>query len=158
QERVAAKLSEIPDAKSGETPVFLVLRNASVVRNAILTGDSTDRCLRPETGCVEMGKAGSELIDGARGEYMRVPRNGLIRFGCLQTLIERTPVGNSSEDARNENGIVGITETNEDLIVLLRVEVAADVELVAVLEKRRAVAISLQSGVGRRKQVEHVDR
>ena len=105
-----------------------------------------------------MSESGAYLVDGVGREYMGVAGDCLVRLGGLKALVERAAIRDTSEDAGNEDRIIGVAEADEDLVLLLRVEVAADVELVAMLEQGRAVAVRLEAGVRRREQVEHFDR
>ena len=93
---------------------------------------------RSEARGVQMRKAGARLVDDVGAEYVRVRRHHLGRFRGLDALLERAAVGDARKRSRNELRIVGVAEAREDLVLVVRVEVFASIELIGVLKQGRA--------------------
>ena len=87
---------------------------------------------------MEMSESPTDLVDGVRSKYMRVPRHGLVGLGGLKALIKGTAVRDATEDTRDKDGVIGIAEPDKDLFLVVGVHVAANIELVAMLEQTGA--------------------
>src|SRR5580698_83159 len=128
---VAAQSLQVGDDDARQAAVIVYLwnaRNPVFIRNPRLRGDRSSACR------VQMSKAGAPLVYDVGAEYVRVGRHHLGRFRGLDALLERAAIGNAFKWSGNELRIIGVTETREDLIRVVRVEVCTGVERICVFK------------------------
>ena len=134
------------------------LRRLRDALDAVLLGDARSGAFRSEAGGMQMGEAAAYLVNGVGVEDVSPGCDHLVRPGGLLALVEGAAIRYAAEDAGNEDGIVGIAEATEDLILVAGIVVTAHIKLVAMLIQRRTVAEGIESGIGRGEQVQDIDR
>src|ERR1700722_4926872 len=86
-------------------------------------------------------------------------RGRLVRFCALQAGVKAAAVGDAGKGARNKLRVIHPAEAGENLVGLGEIKIAADVEGIAMLVKRRARSrIGTQApGSRQRIQIEQLD-
>src|SRR5258708_18867922 len=151
QEGVASELGEVSNSKGRQAAILLTLLNAL---NTVLSRDSARGAFRPEPRSVQVREPGTHLIYCRRAEDVGKACDSLVRLCRLQTLLECAAVGYATEDTRNKLRVIRIAEAQEYLILVGRVKISANIEVVRVLINSRAVRVGLDAGIWRRKEVQ----
>src|ERR1700676_904724 len=94
-------------------------------------------------------QAGTEFINQVRGKCVRVTESALLGYRGLSALLEATAVRYATENARNELRIVDETESEEQLVLFIEIDVHSSIEGVAMLEKMRRISEIGEKGANR---------
>ena len=103
--------------------------------NSELRRDTLRVALRSEARGMEVIESDARHIDSGRREDVGICEDGLVGFVGLGALLEAAAVCDAAEDARDELGIIRVTEAAEDLVLRGWVEIDTNVKRVLVFEK-----------------------